>query len=316
MICCLCTLDALVGCAGALAGLTRLTIAATVMLLEATGNMQYVLPLMLCVMSARFVGNMFNDAIQDMQISVKNLPFLEVDHSRTAFGPDGMKLTAGHVMCLQHPPLTIPPVVNVGQLIRTLRSNDETACLPIVDSTRGGVLVGTILRSTLCLLLKYRRTTFIQEPSSTHQAIDGNVKSDACETSSSGSKVVPWTKLREQYPHFLSVDDTECAVDESDQAKYWIDLRPYINAGPYVVHHNTSLARTYRLFRGMGLRHLCVVDFHNRVVGMITRKDLADEELVARANELLTKRTQNMNLDQGRGTKDGPNNPFTSMSLS
>jgi len=77
---------ALVGAAAALSGLTRLTIAATVMLLEATGNMQYVLPLMLSVMSARFVGNLFNDAIQDMQIIVKKLPFLEVELARSALG--------------------------------------------------------------------------------------------------------------------------------------------------------------------------------------------------------------------------------------
>jgi len=29
-------------------------------------------------MTARFVGNVFNEAIQDMQITVKKLPFLEV----------------------------------------------------------------------------------------------------------------------------------------------------------------------------------------------------------------------------------------------
>jgi len=39
---------------------------------------RYVLPLMLSVMTARFVGNVFNEAIQDMQITVKKLPFLEV----------------------------------------------------------------------------------------------------------------------------------------------------------------------------------------------------------------------------------------------
>lgn len=69
------------GAAAALSGLTRLTISATVMLLEATGNMQYVLPIMLSVMSARFVGDQFNDSIQDMQIQVNKLPFLEVSSS-------------------------------------------------------------------------------------------------------------------------------------------------------------------------------------------------------------------------------------------
>ena len=35
-----------------------------------------------------------------------------------------------------------------------------------------------------------------------------------------------------------------------------------------------SLLRTYRLFRTLGLRQLVVIDIRNRVVGIITRKDL------------------------------------------
>jgi CBS-domain-containing membrane protein len=35
-----------------------------------------------------------------------------------------------------------------------------------------------------------------------------------------------------------------------------------------------SLERAYILFRNMGLRHLVVVDEHNRVRGIVTRKDL------------------------------------------
>ena len=38
-----------------------MTISLTVMILEATGDMQYVLPLMLTVMAARLVGNVFTE---------------------------------------------------------------------------------------------------------------------------------------------------------------------------------------------------------------------------------------------------------------
>ena len=346
---------ALIGCASALAGLTRLTIAATVMLLEATGNMQYVLPLMLSVMTARFIGNIFNDAIQDMQIVVKGLPFLEVDHSRDAFGPDGMQLTAGHVMSLQRPPVTVPPVMTVRDLIQKLHAHPTIACFPVVDSTRGGVLVGTVLRSTLCLLLKHQETTFIRElpslsssssssadlsienhntavcaPDSSPRPANGGsatagVEMDSAEAGTVATKrpqaLLPWTALRAQYPHFLYVGDFECAVSEEDQATCSVDLRPYINAGPYIVHHNTSLQRLYRLFRGMGLRHLCVVDFHNRVVGMITRNDLMDSALKARAQEVLQKRTTSRNSDpdtngdnfgERKPVRSHPGSPHTS----
>lgn len=35
-----------------------------------------------------------------------------------------------------------------------------------------------------------------------------------------------------------------------------------------------SLERAYIMFRNMGLRHLLVVDEHNRVKGIVTRKDV------------------------------------------
>lgn len=47
-----------------------------------------------------------------------------------------------------------------------------------------------------------------------------------------------------------------------------------------------SLQRAYILFRNMGLRHLVVVDEHNRVRGIVTRKDLLGfklDEAVGRA---------------------------------
>lgn len=40
------------------------------------------------------------------------------------------------------------------------------------------------------------------------------------------------------------------------------------------IEEEFSLHRTYIIFRTLGLRHLTVVDMVNRVVGIITRKDL------------------------------------------
>ena len=51
-----------------------------------------------------------------------------------------------------------------------------------------------------------------------------------------------------------------------------LDLRPYINSSAAAVHESFSLDRTYVVFRTLGLRHLVVVDRHNHVKGIVTRK--------------------------------------------
>lgn len=53
-----------------------------------------------------------------------------------------------------------------------------------------------------------------------------------------------------------------------------LDLRPYINTSAVSIQSTFSVYRTYILFRTLGLRHLTVVDELNRVVGLVTRKEM------------------------------------------
>ena len=53
-----------------------------------------------------------------------------------------------------------------------------------------------------------------------------------------------------------------------------LDLTPYIHTSAPAVPETFSLERAYALFRALGARHLTVVDAHNRVKGVVTRKDL------------------------------------------
>jgi len=54
-----------------------------------------------------------------------------------------------------------------------------------------------------------------------------------------------------------------------------IDLRMHMDRAPYTIHEEVSLPKIFKLFRGLGLRHLVVTNDRNRVVGMITRINLA-----------------------------------------
>ena len=47
-----------------------------------------------------------------------------------------------------------------------------------------------------------------------------------------------------------------------------------MNACPYTVYANSKLTKVFRLYRGMALRHVPVINLDNEVVGIITRKEL------------------------------------------
>ncbi|XP_039290340.1 H(+)/Cl(-) exchange transporter 7-like isoform X1 [Nilaparvata lugens] len=53
-----------------------------------------------------------------------------------------------------------------------------------------------------------------------------------------------------------------------------IDLEIIMNPTPYAVKPNMSLARTYKLFRNLGLRHVIVVDNEFKVQPTLTLVNL------------------------------------------
>jgi H+/Cl- antiporter ClcA len=71
---------ALIGAAAVLGGMARMTISLTVILLECTGNEQFVLPLMLTLMFARMTGSLFNEDLYHIHIHLKKgVQFLEAE---------------------------------------------------------------------------------------------------------------------------------------------------------------------------------------------------------------------------------------------
>ena len=75
---------ALIGSASMLGGMARMTISITVIMIEATDDYSYGLPLMLTLMTARWVGNSFNEGLYDIHIHLNKVPLLE---GTTLVGP-------------------------------------------------------------------------------------------------------------------------------------------------------------------------------------------------------------------------------------
>ena len=265
---------ALMGAAAVLGGMARMTISLTVILLEATGDMQYVLPLMLTLMSARFTGNVFNEGLYDIHIHLKHIPFLEADVPAIA---ERNEIVAGQVMSTEVKCLR--PVERAGVVYDLLRSCKHNS-FPIVDTASGGTLYGTASRYMLCTLLQRRAfgspdvlDDDFDDP------IDGNPDGGPSPQNLGPRRLSPlvqWDTIERAYPRYPTINDVD--MRDADRS-CWLDLRPYANTAPYTVNETASIQRTYRLFRTLGLRNLCVVNHNNQVVGIITRKDLLPEAL-------------------------------------
>jgi len=254
---------ALMGAAAVLGGMARMTISLTVILLEATGDMQYVLPLMITLMAARFTGNVFNEGLYDIHIHLKHIPFLEPDVPSVA---ERNEIVSGQVMSTEVKCLR--PVERAGVVYDLLRSCSH-GTFPIVDTASGGTLYGTASRYMLCTLLQRRAFGSPDVLDDYHdQGHDLGPRRL--------SPLVQWDTIEKSYPKYPTVDEIEMRDADRDG---WLDLRPYANTAPYTVNETASIQRTYRLFRTLGLRFLCVVNHNNQVVGIITRKDLLPEAL-------------------------------------
>ncbi|KAL7554548.1 hypothetical protein ACHAWF_018010, partial [Thalassiosira exigua] len=225
---------ALMGAAAVLGGMARMTISLTVILLEATGNMQYVLPLMMTLMAARFTGNVFNEGLYDIHIHLKHIPFLEPEVPTIA---ERHEIVAGQVMSTEVKCLR--PVERVG-IVYDLLKNIQHSNFPIVDTASSGTLYGTASRSVLCTLLQ--RRAFGQPHHLNNGQYRANSDGGADYAELLGPKrlspLVQWDTIERVYPNYPTIDDVQLRPGDRN---CWLDLRPYANTAPYTINETASI---------------------------------------------------------------------------
>jgi chloride channel 7 len=226
---------ALMGAAAVLGGMSRLTICLTVMLLEATGDMQYVLPLMLTLMAARFTGNVFNEGLYDIHIRLNSIPFMEAEVPSIA---ERHEIVAGQVMSTEVKCLR--PVERAGVVYDLLRSCSH-GTFPIVDTASGGTLCGTASRSMLCTLLQ-RRAFGPLDAMDDYDGLSGGGYDSVGPRRL--SPLVQWDTIERAYPRYPTIKDIEM---RNGDRNCWLDLRPYANTVPYTVNETASI-QVRRLF--------------------------------------------------------------------
>ncbi|KAK1162986.1 H(+)/Cl(-) exchange transporter 7 isoform X2 [Acipenser oxyrinchus oxyrinchus] len=242
---------ALIGAAAQLGGIVRMTLSLTVIMVEATGNVTYGLPIMLVLMTAKIIGDYFVEGLYDIHIKLQSVPFLHWEAPATSHALTAREVMSSPVTCFSR----LEKVGNIVDVLSNAAMNNNG--FPVVSefsaSAEPGRLCGLILRSQLIVLLKHK--VFVERA---HSSLI--------------QRKLQMKDFRDAYPRFPPIQSIHVSQDERE---CMMDLSEFMNPTPYTVPQETSLPRVFKLFRALGLRHLVVVDEENRVVGLVTRKDLA-----------------------------------------
>ncbi|KAM4027303.1 chloride channel protein D-like [Anomaloglossus baeobatrachus] len=252
-------LFAAIGSAAYFSGVSRLTISLTVIMVEITNDVQSILLIMVAVLTGKTVGDYFNHSLFSSLLHLKCIPHLEAE----PYVVQGKKkvdlelFTARHAM----QPCTVIHLRESVSVLAELLNTTSHNGFPVIYSPTAGqdeVFLGTISRLELYMLLSNSQIFQIQEDNNPCAAV-------------LQYQEVTVEKLPDQAR--MNTLLNKYSTDPQYQ-QLFINLEPYINKSAVAVQAHFSLQRAYVVFRTLGLRHLTVVDLHNRAVGMITRKDL------------------------------------------
>jgi len=141
---------ALVGAAAMAGGVTR-TISSAVIVFEVTGELRHILPVLLAVLIANAVGNMFSLNIYDSIANLEEIPSLSAMRKHSSY-----KLLARDVMDKNFK--QISRTANASDLQQILQTSPHRE-FAVVNSEENGALLGTVERSMVeGFLWQYRQS--------------------------------------------------------------------------------------------------------------------------------------------------------------
>lgn len=301
---------ALLGAAGALAGVTRITVAVVVIMFELTGALTYILPIMLVVGIAKLVAEVRGKGgISDRLIKFNGYPML--DENEHAFGK-----TVGSIMTTEMDVL-FARGMSVADVQQSLARGTHRG-FPVVVSADDLTLLGYAIRSELRFALeRYRHAGDIAAskpcvfwPGSSEDFVRTTAEMHGSRLADTGAPLrdpagVDWSALGFSAPF----SDAQHAADEFAlpasptlvHADDELDLGKWVDPTPLIVQPQLALEVVNDIFMKMGPRVVLVAE-KGLLVGMVTVKDLlrhiAQQE---RGAKLSSSNTEEVNFEIGKG---------------
>uniref|UniRef100_G3SGM0 Chloride voltage-gated channel 7 n=1 Tax=Gorilla gorilla gorilla TaxID=9595 RepID=G3SGM0_GORGO len=201
---------ALMGAAAQLGGIVRMTLSLTVIMMEATSNVTYGFPIMLVLMTAKIVGDVFIEGLYDMHIQLQSVPFLHWEAPVTSHSLTAREVMSTPVTCLRRRE-KVGVIVDV--LSDTASNHNGFPVVEHADDTQPARLQGLILRSQLIVLLKHK--VFVERSNM------GLVQ-----------RRLRLKDFRDAYPRFPPIQSIHVSQDERECT---MDLSEFMNPSPYTV---------------------------------------------------------------------------------
>ncbi|XP_059079772.1 chloride channel protein C-like [Tigriopus californicus] len=157
---------ALLGAVSFFGGVTRLTMSLTVIMVEMTNDIQFLLLIMITVLFAKWIGDFITHPFYHALLELKCIPYLEQDP--VVLNRDGTRLNlelyqSSHVM--RHPVRTIFQVEHVRKLAQLLLDTNHGG-FPVIQKETN-TYSGLITRSELIVLLMQYHDQMVNPPSET-----------------------------------------------------------------------------------------------------------------------------------------------------
>lgn len=238
---------AIVGAASALAGVTRMTASIVVIMFELTGALTYVLPIMIAVMLAKWVGDVFTKrGIYESWIHLNEYPYLENRDDATV-----PQVPVSNIMTKVEDMICLDAArqYSIADLQNILRKSPfrgypvvHTKMQPVSkvsnDSQKVNTLLGYISRTELAFALDH-----------------------ATLPNADVGRALPASTLC----FFTYTADTN--------PNNSLDLRPWMDQTPITLHSTCTLHLALSMFQKLGLRYLLFVD-RGALKGLLTKKDI------------------------------------------
>jgi len=249
---------ALVGASAMMSGFSRTTISLCVLMMELTASTQFLLPVMLAVMCAKWVGDALSKSYYHEVLESKSITFLDPRPPRSTQLKRVIDIINPDVVCLYEQ----DTLARVLEVLQTTTHNG----FPVVkkqSEERQYTFSGFILRKQLLILLSCKK--YYERGVNLPSVLD--------------------------YENYISMVNRKWSLagidlpTEESRSLLMVNVEPYMDKSHTIVQEQYSYSDAYRVFQMLGLRHMTVVDDHFQVVGVITRHDFLQHGMCDDARE-------------------------------